>query len=552
MKIFKKKLFWIVLILIIAGAAIIYSLGNKKNQTEYTTEKVQRQDLAQSVSATGKVESASETQLNFKVTGRLQSQPVKVGDEVTTGQLLASLEAGQVHSAVANAQAKLLNAQAELNKVMAGYSQEDLAVSDAKVEQAKVALTDSQVSLNNVLDEQENNMLSYKEQTLDSLNNAVFIGNKSLEDIDEFINSSTYYNYLTVYYLSLDTAKTEYNTANADFSEFENIYVGFSTQSSVADLLSILNSAYAALNKIQQALDSTFSLLSVMVPGSNVTQAIIDDNKTTIAADQASLNTTVASVQTAKSNLQNKEIYYNNLADNARYTVEKNLAAVATAQAELNLKAAGPRNFEIDSAQANVQVAQANLQSALADAADYRLIAPFAGTVTAVNYELGEFVSSAKAAIGLMSKSQLEIEVDVPESDIAKINVGDEAQTTLDAFGDERSFAGQVVTVDPASTIINEVVYYKVKINLRETDGVMPGMTANVVIITEKKTQVLTMPLRAVVGKNGASQVRVLVNGQVEEKPVVIGLKGDNGLAEVVSGLNEGEEVITYIKNGSK
>jgi len=53
-----------------------------------------------------------------------------------------------------------------------------------------------------------------------------------------------------------------------------------------------------------------------------------------------------------------------------------------------------------------------------------------------------------------------------------------------------------------------------------------------------------------VIEKSGEKFIRVIANGVMEEKPVTIGLRGDGGLAEVISGLAEGQEVVTYINNG--
>jgi multidrug efflux pump subunit AcrA (membrane-fusion protein) len=75
-------------------------------------------------------------------------------------------------------------------------------------------------------------------------------------------------------------------------------------------------------------------------------------------------------------------------------------------------------------------------------------------------------------------------------------------------------------------------------------------MTANVVITTAQKDNVLIMPSRAVVQKNGGGKfVRVLVNGVIQETQATTGLRGDEGMVEVLSGVKEGDEVVTFIKN---
>ena len=72
-------------------------------------------------------------------------------------------------------------------------------------------------------------------------------------------------------------------------------------------------------------------------------------------------------------------------------------------------------------------------------------------------------------------------------------------------------------------------------------------MTANVIMETDKVENVLRVPLRAVKQKNGVKIVVVLVNGLPQEKTVTTGLRGDEYM-EILSGLNEGEDVITFTK----
>ena len=74
-------------------------------------------------------------------------------------------------------------------------------------------------------------------------------------------------------------------------------------------------------------------------------------------------------------------------------------------------------------------------------------------------------------------------------------------------------------------------------------------MTANATIITAEKKDILVVPARAIVEKNGQGKiVRVLENDQVKEINVITGIYGDEGLVEILSGLKEGQEIITYIK----
>jgi len=254
-------------------------------------------------------------------------------------------------------------------------------------------------------------------------------------------------------------------------------------------------------------------------------------------------------VQTAKSNLQTKDVDYANAQRDAENDVKKAQAALDVAKAQLTLKQSGPRDFQLKLYQAKVDQAQANLNKALADLSDYALRAPVDGIITKVNYKAGELVSAASPVVSLLSESNLEIKVDVPESDIVKTHIGDAASITLDAFGQDKVFLGHLTFIDPAETIINDVVYYKVTVTFdHEESEVKSGMTANVVITTASRENVLYIPQRSVVDKDSKRTVKVLENNQPVEKDITTGLRADEGNIEVLSGLTEGETVITFVK----
>ena len=74
-------------------------------------------------------------------------------------------------------------------------------------------------------------------------------------------------------------------------------------------------------------------------------------------------------------------------------------------------------------------------------------------------------------------------------------------------------------------------------------------MTANLTIETAKKDSVIAIPQRAVISDDDRNYVRILLkSGDIEEREVVRGLRGSGGLVEIVSGLEEGDNVITFIQ----
>ena len=173
-----------------------------------------------------------------------------------------------------------------------------------------------------------------------------------------------------------------------------------------------------------------------------------------------------------------------------------------------------------------------------------------------LNMEVGENIT-AQVQVAKIVSSALSVDVDISESDVAKVSVSDEVFVTLDAFGDDRVLQGTVVSVEPSETEVSGVIYYTTHIafsNAQVMDDVRPGMTANINIITETKKDVLVIPQRAVLEQEGKKIVRVVKEvaaGVFEEREVTTGLRGDEGKIEIISGLSEGENIVTFLKEKS-
>ena len=187
------------------------------------------------------------------------------------------------------------------------------------------------------------------------------------------------------------------------------------------------------------------------------------------------------------------------------------------------------------------------------------LRAPVAGTIIDVNYEVGEQIAASEPVVVMLATGAYEVEVDITESDIAKIEIGDTVRMTLDAFDDAVVFSGKVTTINPAQTEIQDVIYYRVTVLFdteqqglaaQQIDKIKPGMTANVDILTARLSSVLVVPIRAIRDVGGVKKVDILIDGQPQERIIELGLRGDGSVYEVKSGLYEGDAVIVFTRNG--
>ncbi|MCB9802553.1 efflux RND transporter periplasmic adaptor subunit [Candidatus Nomurabacteria bacterium] len=546
---FKKK--WFIFGGIVIVIIILVSVFNNRNQeSPYLTTKVIKQDIVQTVEVTGQIESADDIDLNFKSSGLIQSISVKVGDLVKKGQALAYLRANNISSQVADAQAAVAIAQSDLEKLMAGLSTEDLSVIEEEVRAAEISHNTAVDNLDNLISTRDQDLSNLKATLVDTIQDKYFAISYALDLVEDAVADSDadYYLYVTDQNVLRD-AKNKYQLSNSHYQDFAINLDTLSASQEISSLLSISDDFKLLLEQTSQALSLTFDTMLVTIENSEYTATVIATFKTNLNTQSTAINAGISSLQTAAASLRTKNLYYQTEIAATENAVQSALANLSLAQAKLRAKQAPPRDFEIASAQANVARAQATLNRYYSELADTIIKAPVDGIITKVNFNPGETSSLSQSVISMIGDSDLQIEVEVPESDITKIAVDDKVKITLDAFSSDDQFMGVVTFIDPAATVINDVIYYKVKVSFDNIDQRMKsGMTADLTIFTDQREGVLAIPARSIIYQNGGKYVRILSEEMVIEKEVGIGLKGDDGMIEIISGLNLDQEVITFDK----
>jgi len=179
------------------------------------------------------------------------------------------------------------------------------------------------------------------------------------------------------------------------------------------------------------------------------------------------------------------------------------------------------------------------------------LISPVNGIITEVNNKPGEILGTGviKETFSRVMSLDMIIQSQVPESDIVKVKLGQHASVTFDALTPEDIFDAEIIEINPASTNVQGVVYYNIKLKLNTLDiRVKPGMSLNVDIRTAEKNEVIMIPSRAIKIEENKKYVEILkVDGITTEKVFIeTGLEGDDGMIEAKSGLKGGEKVVTF------
>jgi len=232
-------------------------------------------------------------------------------------------------------------------------------------------------------------------------------------------------------------------------------------------------------------------------------------------------------------------------------SVQQAEAQVASAQASLDSLKNTPAPEDVQVAELAVKQAQISLDQAKANMKKSQLIAPFDGVVADLNIQVGQQSSASAQPVILVDLSRLEAQVNVGETDLPRVKVGEAVQVTFDALPGQ-TYTATVVEVAFVGTTTQGVVNYPVTIALDQPDTttslsarqqIRPGMTANVTIIVEQRDNVLLVPNRAVKLSGKQKIVTVLKDGKPTPVNVTLGMSGDTQ-SEVTSGLSEGDVVV--------
>jgi RND family efflux transporter MFP subunit len=206
------------------------------------------------------------------------------------------------------------------------------------------------------------------------------------------------------------------------------------------------------------------------------------------------------------------------------------------------------------SAEAAVQQAQAALQQALDNIGNCTIKAPISGVVGSIALSLGEMANLQSPAAIISDTSQLEVEIQVSESEISYVQEGSEVEVMISAVSPD-PFKGVVASVsvaaDPASK------NYKVKITMDNPEGqIKSGMFAQVFLSTVSESNALCVPRNAVIPK-GSQSVVYIVDEESRARMQVVETGIENSkYIQISKGLKEGQEVIekgnTLVSDGSK
>ena len=533
----KKKIIVIVsIIVIIIGGYLIYQGIFKEKEPPYSITPVSKGEVIDNVSVTGTVISAKEIDLEFESSGKIKDIEVLVGDNVSIGQILVRLDTAELNAQLLASQAALEIAQAKLAQILAGTRLEDIQVYQSAVEKAEVSVVNEEQALIDAQADAENDLDEAYEDALDTAKSTYTVADQALVITFTQIRQE----YFTGYSQLSSSVKEKEDRAKNDLSLAKSYLDTAESNSLYSNIDLALDKMKTAVLSIRDAL----AHLRLALDDPSVKDLVSTVDKTSINTERTNVDTEIVNLSTAEQKISSTKITNQTNINTAQADLEAAEAALKKAQDELTLKEVGPRQVDIDLAEAEVRQAQANLLQTRAKLSKAVLIAPVDGIITAIEKEEGEIASAKSTIISIIGSSYFQIEANVSETEIAKVNLDDGVEMTLDALGPDEKFSGQVIKIDPAETVVSGVIYYKVaSVFDVDDERIKSGMTVNLDIQTDKKENVLYLPYYIIKERNGYKYVQVLEDGQIKEREIKTGLEGETRV-EIIEGLIEGEQVI--------
>lgn len=507
--------------LVILGGVGFYWYGKTHTTAatvKYVTVQAQKATVISSVSGTGQVSEENKIDLSPKSAGTITSLNVKQGDKVKAGQIIAVIDESSNLISLKQAQASLASAQASYDKLVAGATSDTIALSNLSVTSAQQALDQAKQNYQAVSDQQA--LAVSKAWTAWLNDNLQAVANDSVSTVNVTVSGAytgtikgqyviTLYSTGTGLYYSVDGL----NKTSGQFKTGVPLPIG-------------------------QGLYVTFANTGSISQTTSWTINIPNDRSNNYLSMQTAYNSALQSQTQSLSQAQN-----------SINTAENNLKQ---AQIQLSQTTAAPTSAEIASAEAQVLSAQAQVASAQKAYDDNILKSPWDGTVAALTYTRAGVQASAGTALATVITDKQVASISLNEVDVAKVKTGQKVTLTFDAISD-LSMTGQVAQIDTIGTVSQGVVTYNVKISLDTQDErVKPGMSVSAAIISQVAADVLTVPNSAIKTGSSGSYVQVLnSNGQPENKTVTIGISDDTN-TQILSGLSEGDAVVTQTISSAK
>lgn len=556
-------------------------IWHKTSGNGFETHEIKLQDVENITTLVGTVKANQDLDLGFEVSGKIADVKFLENQDVEAGDLIVELNKSDLYAQRVQMSANLKDAQSALKQ-----QEQQVLLEEAKLEDLKSGGSESEINVAERNVDLRNEELRKAENDLEEglKDNNLNLTNK-INESEVVLNRSLNIALSSLYALTelqLDNYPTEtqeairvgYHKARAaeqllGISDAERFEVKILSESKGGLFEEFENTEFNDLDTALNFLDKIREVYNEI----NFAYLYFTINDDFSAASISRLNTEKNSVNTEISNLNSlQQSIYNTqrTASSNESTLKANVlvASKSLEQAESELErikeGADSNDIRIqeiaieqaksllESREARVQYEYGRIAAINADIEKRNIVSPIKGQIIDLEYAVGEIVTPGERVVTVQAENDLLIEIDSPERFISYIKEGQKVEVILDAFP-KNNLVGEVVKVSKESTLVDNIPVFKVDISLNN-DGlnVRAGMTGDVMLTLESSENVPAVQATDLIRENGKTYVNVVSGKEplaFEKREIQTGIVGTNGLIEIISGLNVGDEILVNADN---
>jgi RND family efflux transporter MFP subunit len=517
-------------IIIIAGVIFVLTRGGEKVQGDFVT--LAKTDVIQEVDLTGRIEPAEKVELTSESSGKVKSVNVKVSDAVSAGDVLVQVDDTDLRIQLQKQQLTLHRAQLALDEAQKPAKTATQLQSQNDLERAYEDRFNAQAELKTTVDEGYNAVSDAFLDLPDVITNLQdILGHSYLSD------ESLRVNYGRTAQDYRNDAITKYEAAKDSYDEVIKAYRASSRQSDQASIQALIMSTYGTAQDLSDAIKVTRNLVDYVERRESETTkpSQLEPDQTELDALTRTANTHLVDLLDIKNKITASE---QTITDASRIIDEKDAS---------NRDLLDVDDFDVENKKIDIQQAELDIQETESQIDKRSIKSPIDGIVSEITAKKGQNISPGTTAVSVLSATHFQVSANLAEIDLAKVKNGMEADVTLDAYSSEVNFPMIVSAISPAESIVEGVAVYKITLQfVKADDRIKSGLTADITIKSDHRDDVLAVPQRAVIAKNGGKFVQVKNGETTTDKSVTTGLRGSDGSIEIISGLQEGDQVLVF------
>ncbi|MFH1522551.1 MAG: efflux RND transporter periplasmic adaptor subunit [Patescibacteria group bacterium] len=556
---------FIITLILVAGTVYAgqnyFNSGEEKDNNKETQEESRKKvktmilDLSEQnnfISAVGTVKPETIIEVVALSQGTVRALFFDIGEKVYINQVLADLHNNTALTSNSNAQINYFNMQNNIDAIIrltdGTIRQAEIGIQNAlkSIGSAEIALKTAEDNLTNTISLQEKNNTDTKDKAIILFSDYLNTVNNTLEQVNYIIKAEGD--------IQLDGVATTLSIKNPQhLSDAKNYYL--LTRNAYIGLNQIKPSRNTVVNNIKEVInaleltkltvDNTIKALNSTISNPNFSQSsmntqltIFSTFRSAVVSAQTSSKTTLDSLENLK--LANKK--EKDALDNAISSAKKQLelAQIGHDIASASLESARQsQEQQLIGAQTSLDSAEGQLNLSNDQIVDLTINAPMGGTITGKFIELGGEVAPGQKIAEVQKIDKVKIEISLPSEDIYRIEVGQKV-----IINDK--LEAEISLIDPTADSVTRKVRAEILFDNKE-NKLITGTFVDVIISIKEQEKVspesVSIPLKAVTIAEGENYVFVNDKGIAKKVVVEVG-KTEGALIEILSGLNDGNELI--------